>query len=347
MFTKAKSILRPFIQSPMLSLSDQFYYGHRESLLASIDLPENSFLLGRLQHGWSTVEFFSELQPVYNRKGNRYPDFVWSNRLQKELLNKTPSHKEIYSIGSPWAHFIRGNNFQDIYLREYQNPQTIIYFPSHSFQGWGTSNIENKLDIVSRYQKNMRIVVCLYWLDFVTPSVRNFYISRGFEVTCLGFRGFSGYEFPWLNSGERIFFLPNLLKLLAIAGLVFADEVSSPFFYAASLGIPVALTSLESRFLNLTNINSVQDYVNSEDILRRIGFEGEISPGTPFDPMIKNIARTELGWDAIHQDFFFNSVTQGAFVESDRRLESNNYFSEFRKFVANFKGEIGGNEVFR
>jgi hypothetical protein len=63
--------------------------------------------------------------------------------------------------------------------------------------------------------------------------------------------------------------------------------------------------------------------------------------------MIKNIARAELGWDAIHQDFFFNSVTQGAFVGSDRRLESSGYFSEFRKFVTNLKGEIRRNEDLR
>jgi hypothetical protein len=337
-----KTRLRPWIRKPIYLFSDQFFYGHRECLLSSLDVEEDSIIIGQLQHGWTTSEFFSEIEPVFKKNGTPYPTFVWSNRMRAEIASAKFRKGPIYAVGSPWYHLVNRFQLRSLRQESHKEARKLVYFPSHSFPGWLNIDTIRHVKEVSGLAGDLETQVCLYWLDFLDMRIRVQLESQGFQVVCLGFKGSNGSEYPWVNNGNRIMYLPNLFKLLSQAEIVVVDEIGSAFFYAASLGIPVVLTQLETRWKNETLKPNLQEKLNSEKVLRNLGYAGVLKKNQTLDSSIQEIARNELGWNAQDETCFVEAIKDGLVAESSLELKGSTLLGEFRRQVRSISDHMGG-----
>jgi hypothetical protein len=235
-----KSVIRP----REVVLAEQFAFGNREMLLEFFEIDKSHLILGEVQHGWA-IEPGNVSQGktrLFDEFGRTYPFYVWSPLLRDRLA--ALGHKRVKAIPSPWATVVQRllKDFQHELISE-ERSRSIVYFPAHSIHGY-LALIDNRplLESVFKEYSNYEVTVCLFWLDYIDPNVRKKYEEFGFKVYCVGYRGSPATEFPWSNVGGRIKFLPELLKLLVKADLVFCDEVSTAFWAASSLGKDVKVS---------------------------------------------------------------------------------------------------------
>lgn len=233
-----KNLVKPWLYKEEVLLSEQFAYGNREILLTCNGIKLDQLILGELQHGWTLdvdelKQSRSRLRSIF---GKKYPLYVWSEDLRSRF--EDAGHRDVYSIGSPWAHYVQAHGS----IAHRKNSFT-VYFPSHSYYGADVSNeFVKSIQEIEEIVESSKVIVCLYWIDFIDPRKIEFFVEMGWNAICLGYRGAPSTEFPWSNVGGRINFLPNLLELLTNSQLVISDEIGTAFWAANSLGINTYLT---------------------------------------------------------------------------------------------------------
>ena len=298
------SLKRPIEQV----LAEQFAFGNRETMFEFLDLPLNHLIHGELQHGYATAPALVAQSSDRKRKKNGllYPFYVWSDLLNFRM--KKMGHESCFSIAAPWALIV--NAYENGFIRLDQDfsfsEQKIVYFPTHSYHGMISTSVDlNSLNqSLSRFNRN-DISVCLYWLDFLSPDIRQRYIDLGFkEIVCLGYRGSPSGEFPWVDIGGRVKFNRRLLNLLTSSSLVICDEVSTAFWAACSLGKEVFVTLAEVpiedywsnklRKLNNFNLQRIKETFGNESTFP---FREIVNSGG----FIQNAARENFGWDKINE----------------------------------------------
>jgi len=264
-----KSFVRPWIYKEEMLLSEQFAYGHREILLSSNNIELDKLIVGELQHGWTlnTKDLVQSIRRARDRKGRLYPLYVWSKVLADKFIDL--GHKNIQAIGSPWAHYA-----QSYKIKESHNRPIAIYFPSHSFYGADISDdTKASIEEIQELVGSTKVIVCLYWLDYIDPRKTRLYKSKGWETVCLGYRGAPATDFPWSNVGGRVNFLPNLFKLLLNCQLAISDEVGTAFWAANSLNINTYLTKqspiMRSIWTNQLEMDNGRKVKQIEEIRQR------------------------------------------------------------------------------
>jgi hypothetical protein len=225
--TKLSSYLYP----KEVHLAEQFNFGHREILLVANELPSQSIFLASIQHGWCTIRTQA---PIKNRKFSDYPTVVWSQRIAFDLKQKGVSN--VLVGGSPWSHLLRACKVEPkISSKKLDKGRSFLLFPSHSIPEALSESVPN-LQRIWALEDIRDITVCLFWLDFVDPAIRNFYVNLGCKVTCVGSKGNSALDTPWSPVGGRLMFTPNLLDLINSHDVIGVGGISTPFWYALSLG---------------------------------------------------------------------------------------------------------------
>jgi len=250
--------------------ADQFHYGNREVILRSLGLADNVYFKGRLQHGFipnlTWENYFKSIKnslPI-----SRTPPFFAWNEAIAESCQRWGGMS--YAIGSPWAHLLKKvPNLEKPPRNELEDVTAL--FPNHSYAG---HSIDNLLDhtYINPF-RGKKLVTCLYWSDFVNPKIKNYYESFSDFVVCCGYRGSSGIEIPWDDLGGRIDFLPNLYGILEKVGRVLVEEVSSMFWYGASLGKELVVLSDSSHYRVRDNDGERIDTYSSYDIAKQSGLE--------------------------------------------------------------------------
>ena len=295
-----RSRLRPFIQDKSVLLSEQFNYGHREVLIAANHLLPNTFFSCNIQHGW--FGDYTRVKPIFDRLQRPYPRLVWSMRVKEALLASRSGTPIV--TGAPWVHLLRACKIEPAKIfsglqSEIPKSARLLVFPNHSIAGVETSHQIDLRLLVSEFSPNT-ITVCLYWLDFINPAVRRYYLALGCKLVCVGYRGGSGKETPWASDGGRVMFLPELLRIIEAHDFVAVSEVSSSFWYSISLCKPVLI--LDGHEKRKIWHKTQGDPENEIFINSKLNSSGDIFP-FPFrrrieiDRGILDLALSELGWD--------------------------------------------------
>jgi hypothetical protein len=289
---------RAWVYPEEILLSEQFNFGNREVLIVCNDLNRESLFLSSVQHGWYPENTTRPIPGIQSKFGRQYPYLAWSTRF-RDLLKKE-GYSKIFATGSPWSHLLRNLKIDPRAIKESgEEKNRLLFFPRHSAPGI-TIEHNIKLDHVAKVAGASDITVCLFWLDFIDPGIRNFYEKYGCRIVCVGYRGSSGFETPWAPIGGRTLFLPRILELMESHDLIAVDEVSTSFWYALSLRKKVIITSDLENFdwwgegakvkLRASNLEWL-DLVSSN--LKNIGIMQLIDP----DEDLVEIALAELGWD--------------------------------------------------
>lgn len=330
-----------FIYPPIVQLSEQFNYGHREVLLAANNLDPKIFFLGCLQHGWVSNAL---IQPTKNIKRNRllraYPHLVWTNKQRDFMIEN--GYKTVQAIGSPWSHLLKACKVQPGKRVDYKDGLKVrkrtLYFPRHSIPGV-TTNQNFDLAFLSKASSSSDLTVCLFWLDFVNPEVVARYQSTGAQVICLGYKGNVGIDTPWAPNGGRVMFLPNLLSLLNEYEIVATDEISTLFWYAASLGKTLILTAKTNQYewwgegeKQLFTNPSIELLASSSRLRNELKFN---EPFEISDTLLK-AALEEIGWQET-QSFCSDTKLHVPFKQIDFLQDLS---APVSKFIIKYKDEL-------
>lgn len=325
-FQKLKTLASDITSPRERKLSEQFAFGAREALIFSLGLDTQTLFLAGIQHGYLPNSLAISRPKIYNNWGRLYVDLVWNSRGYEDLRS---CGRAAVPIGAPWAH-LANRISKDLKGKPEIQVGQVCYFPAHSYHGW-----ETKIDLnVRKLIKNgQKVIVCLYWLDFLNKDLVDSLKNQGFEVVCAGFRGSSGNEIPWADVGNRSTFLLNLWGFISRSEVIICDEVSSALWYSLSLGKPTMVLNKISHFKmwstsDLKNPQKIsqdnekllmQNGIKYDFDLRFLNSKGELT----------ELAQRELGWEYVQGVNRLRSILHKYCVKEIRLPEE--YVDSFRK----------------
>jgi len=313
---------------PEIQLSEQFNFGHREVLIAAHKLNPQTLFLGSLQHGWYENDPLHPVSQIRNRVFKPYPFFTWSLR-QKNFLENS-GFKEVYVIGSPWAHLIKacgielGDGPKNINVKSsnFDSKGNLLIFPRHSIPG-GTVEHDIDVDHLLNLSGCKKATVCLFWMDFIDPRVRDYYSQFKCDLFCVGFKGNTGNDTPWAPAGGRTMFLPKLLDLMLSNEVIVCDQASTAFWYAVSLGKSVIISSKIDKYQWWGNLLPREVEVNNHSTLEAVD---KSLINLPIGQVIKptselhRIALSEIGWNDLEE---FSVLIQKKTITKQSDLNEN------------------------
>ncbi len=328
-FQGVKSFLVDVTSPRERRLGEQFAFGHRETIIHSLNLDAHTFFLGTLQHGWIDNTFGANRPRVFGKNGKPYVDLVWSRRGFEEM--RKAGRKSVFPIGAPWAYLIKNIERRSAIspIKNGNQTKTFTYFPSHSHHGWETAIHANSVFFDANEYKRR---ICLYWLDYLKVDLRKSLEESGWEVVCAGFRGSSGNEIPWEDVGGRSTFLLNLWTILDSSDLIICDDVASAFWYSLAIRKPTILARTQSYFntWNSSDLRNPVRYVqDNKSILNRYGISYNFD-GSPLNTRgeLTELGRFELGWECT-EDLDYRSRIIDRYSTIDDRIPE--------KYVENFR----------
>lgn len=240
-------------------------YGHKAILASACGMLDERPIWGVVQHGWSAYDGWSPNHPL----PRGLPRYVWS-RNALDRMPATRTRAPYHVIGSPFAYLMRDGQSHG-WLRPARGRE-VMAFPLHSSET--TAVVGNHAEYAERLrtQEGRPISVCLYWLDYQKPELRDAYVRHGHRVTTLG------------TSRRDRLFIPKWLRLLDGVGRVVSNRLCTAVVYAAALDV------------------SAQVYGDAMHV------PAEDDPGTPGvksprakdgDAISPDWARKELGFDSL------------------------------------------------
>ena len=178
-------------------------------------------ILGKLQHGWQPTcgidgeyGFFPEV------RFGKHPAFIWSQRNLDDA--KEAGIPWATPIGAPWIYLDHEAPSKPAY------PNSLLCFPTHSIPDYQiSSGWSAYADFIRNFAAEngfTSAVVCLFYLDYAKPEVREAITARGLSITTCGEPGAN--------------FLRRIENLLRMFPAVTSEHVSTTAFYAQALGIP-------------------------------------------------------------------------------------------------------------
>ncbi|SEG99609.1 hypothetical protein SAMN05444920_113205 [Nonomuraea solani] len=251
------------------------WYGHSRILGRYCGQPDESpkRIQGFLQHGWNYLHGFP---PNDHWCSPGYPRFVWSDVLRRRGWSM--GRRSHYLIGAPWIYLL----YLEPELGVRPDRDGTIWYPFHGWEKHSVSGDHARLADEIRNVETGPVTVCLYWLEFANPDIRQSYESRGFRVICHGERGSR-----WEGKGRD--FLRKQLVELRRHRRVASNRLGSALFYGASVGCDVAVYGDPMQFED-----ERPEYGGTA---RRMRLWPDLH-GTSVDPgLAAEVARRELGFE--------------------------------------------------
>jgi hypothetical protein len=216
-----------FVNRFLLQFSGQaenLLYGHLQLLANECGFDQPPFLNGHLQHGWNG----SDLAAKTERARIRAKKFVWSERVAQHIVAAGGSNVSV--IGSPWLYLLRQNKVE---YENHFNSKGVIAYPDHS-QPW--EMLDNIHAQYSDYLKSKfgQVTVSLHWTDYSNIHIRQSYENDGHVVVT------NGVGTPWLEKFNKNY-LENQLNFLSSHKTFVSNSVTTPAFYASSLGLDIEI----------------------------------------------------------------------------------------------------------
>jgi hypothetical protein len=163
------------------------------------------------------------------------------------VLKRSAEFPTLQILGSlhPWVSYKEERK-----LSRHAHPNYVIYFPTHSVDGFeinGTED-ESSINFLSKnFFTNTKVIICLHWNDFVGDR-RAFFERNGFEVMTLG------------NPYNQKYF-ENFYKLASGAQFAIAEGWTSAIAYLIDFGVPCTVIE---RKLQVTNTSRPQERFSYE-----------------------------------------------------------------------------------
>lgn len=175
---------------------------------------------GMLQHGWM-LGYGESVGRAPSETEIESPHFVWS-RSNLEACREwgVPS---VTAIGAPLLYLP-----PEAAVEERRG--ALLVFPFHIWERAAFS--EDAVPLHQRYLDQLQplrtvfesITICLYWMQYEQPDIRQVFLNRGLQVTSLGHRD------------NNPFFLWRFRELVGEYEYVTSNHYSTAIFYALHLG---------------------------------------------------------------------------------------------------------------
>jgi hypothetical protein len=185
--------------------------------------PPRPRLWGYLQHGWNVYNGFGARTPLLEG----LPKFVWSEAPRRR--GWALGQRNFQVIGAPWAYLLRSRP-----QPEATDRAGTLFYPFHGFEKQSIIGDHTALADEVRATETGPVTVCLYWLDYRLPEIRDVYEAAGFRVITHGFRG------SRKRPGDREFLNRQLAELRAHRRVV-SNRLTTALFYAASVGCDIGV----------------------------------------------------------------------------------------------------------
>ena len=292
---KIKSWLRSFIYPEELLLHEQFSFGMREILVLTHKIDFDTLIRAKLVHGDVNYSDASHWPSVWMSAIKKFPILCWSER-QKSELRRIGFNEEIIPIGSPYLHLLKYiTNEAELALPKSTN-NSVLYFPSHTHQGMSAKQeeINGFINQVADFDK---VTICLFWLDYINPTIFKKYEKTGSEIVCVGYKGNSRFDSPWSGDGGRESFIANLIYLIARHESVICDTPSTAFLYASAQGKQVMFLKFASMYNNSMKSFKSSNYTEST----RPHFAA-LEPMTWYKSAQHNSVVSNLAWEILGGD---------------------------------------------
>lgn len=267
----------PSVQAERLSYSEQLAYGHREILVEYLGLPKKAYFKAVVSHA-KHLPF--ELDPIYkliDRNSNPILQLLW--RTDAEIEAKKNEIANVRSIGAPGLYALanlgqkisetKSNIFKVSENRFWSqsNPEIIdflsgkkiLVMPLHSWDGDVVKHTGINFQFLNVLEPS-KVTVCLSYLDFCDPKIRNLYLKFGWKVECAGIRASKEFGSP---AGGRMRFLYELINIIDKVDVVIADELTTGLLYAACLAKDIGLVrNIEADQLIYSKWTNSKDFLD-------------------------------------------------------------------------------------
>ncbi|MFV0430433.1 MAG: hypothetical protein ACK5KO_13520 [Arachnia sp.] len=251
--------------------SSNHWYGHAHALARYCGLASPPPIHGVVQHGWTFVHGFG----AAHRPPRGHTKFVWSDECRRrgQLLG----WRDYVTIGAPLC-YLDASTPDQTHQRE-----GTIWYPFHGTADFETVNGDHRrlIDEIKATETGP-VTMCLYYVEYDQPHIRQAYEDAGFRVICHGRRGAK-----W--AGGTIDFLDNQLRELRSHERVASNRLSTAVFYGISLGCAPAIYGDPMDFVG------VVDGFDGQSLMQAWWpelFGPDINPAHAWD-----IANLELGRD--------------------------------------------------
>jgi hypothetical protein len=197
------------------------WYGHAHILAryCGLDDKDPPTIWGVLQHGWNVMHGLGPGHaPPYG-----FPKFVWSDIAVRR--GQALGWRDYSVIGAPWGYL----------LTEFGPPPPTnerdgtIFYPFHR---WDNSTVEGDHEVLARQVLATEpgpLTVCLYFLEFDVPEIRDAYEDAGCRVICHGRRGL------YRKGTDPEFLYRQHTELIAHRRVV-SNRLTTAILYGASVG---------------------------------------------------------------------------------------------------------------
>jgi hypothetical protein len=339
------------LSGPIVEFSEQFLYGHREILVGYAGLDARAMIKGSIEHGWA----LDSGRGIKKFTGGRFLYLSWS---RTRVARAGISEDTTVAIGAPfvYAHSLVSNQIEDFLRNHVPDKNRILFFPVHGNE-FSQQNPQSQIDLFKEKYKPEGSTVCLYWVEYINPSIYSLYKEAGFNIVCAGFSGQMehtglGYSARRLAGspigGRPNFILQTIAMMTAHEKIVFGG-LGTALFYAAYLEKDIDLlhkylhttyldmdsefgTSFETNSLEVRYVEYIASYMGCE--FREIDYSSH---------KFRSLANLELGKNDMltpsdlrtllknYLDYSANPQSLGVFVESVENFKELISAFEFKK----------------
>lgn len=201
------------------------WYGHAHVFARYVGITGRPpRIWGHLQHGWNVYDGFgADDGPVAGA-----PRLVWSDAPRRRGAASGAAHN-YRVVGAPFAYLLAMNPAPDDEPGKLPVRRGTIFYPFHGWEAQEVLGDHRRLAAEIAEREEPPVTVCLYWMEFKYPQVREVYESFGFRVITHGPRGghYRGTD-PW--------FLDKQLAELRGHRRAASNRMCTALLYAAAAG---------------------------------------------------------------------------------------------------------------
>jgi hypothetical protein len=252
------------LSGPIVEFSEQFLYGHREILMTYAGLDARAMIKGSIEHGWS----LDSGRGIRKFTGGRYLYLSWSSaRIARSRISEDTT----VAIGAPFIYALKlvEHHIEDFNRSHSSGTNRILFFPVHGNE-YSQQNPQSQIALFKEKYKAEEASVCLYWVEYINPSIYLQYQQAGFKIICAGFSGqmehtglgYSARRLAGSPMGGRPNFLLQTIAMLTTHNKIVFGGLGTALFYAAYLGKSIEVLH---KYLATTYLDMEYEYGTSFD----------------------------------------------------------------------------------
>jgi hypothetical protein len=203
-------------------------------------------------------------------------------------------------------------------------------FPGHS----GLSLPKNQIGQVQHFSEiadPRNSTVCLFWLDFCNPAIREAFENRGYVVKCVGF-GSARQSDARFSGGGRVNYFVNLLDIFLAHEIIVTDEISSGQLYALALGLKLMYVPNEESF---NFMNKALETVKSTNPFFQKSNNEWVEKFAPDFLSTKNNPKAfiELAWQELGEESLLSkeSLLKLNWIKMDPKYDLDRYLIDYEE----------------